>query len=115
VALVTGQGWVDEVQQWEPKRPPDDHEASLDDLAGLAGQQTGEVTDQLGRDITRLRLIAAALARGVSWATIGQVAMGGLTAKQAKYAARRLGRAVNTQLGAAQMPAKTSRPARRHR
>jgi hypothetical protein len=104
VALVNGQGWVDEVQQWEAKRPLDDHTASVDDLAHLAGEEVGEITGQLGHDITRLRLISAALARGVTWATIGQMAMGGLSAKQAKYAARRLGRKVNTELGAQRMP-----------
>jgi hypothetical protein len=114
VALVNGQGWVDEVQQWEAKRPLDDHTASVDDLAALAGEdaEVGEITGQLGHDITRLRLISAALDRGVTWATIGQMAMGGLSAKQAKYAARRLGRKVNTELGAARMPSRSSRPAR---
>lgn len=114
---MNGQGWVDEVQQWEAKRPLDDHTASVGDLAALAGEDAGagEITGQLGHDITRLRLISAALQRGVTWATIGQMAMGGLSAKEAKFAAKRLGRAVNTQLGAARMPAKTSRPADRAR
>ena len=98
---MTGDGRADIC---DPKPLPGAHTAGLGKLADLAGQEVGEITDQLGHDITRLRLISAALQRGVTWATIGQIAMGGLSAKQAKYAAKRLGRKVNAELGAQRMP-----------
>lgn len=94
--------WVDEVQQFAAAG-----DEALAEPAG--GGQVGEITGQLGHDITRLRLINEALKRGVTWAVIGQTAMGGLSAKQAKYAAKRLGRSVNGQLAAARMPPRHSR------
>jgi hypothetical protein len=93
--------WVDEAQQFDESRDQA--------LADLAGGQVGEVTGQLGHDITRLRLINEALNRGATWATIGQMAMGGLSAKQAKFAAKRLGRQVNDQLAAERMPRRRGR------
>jgi hypothetical protein len=52
--------------------------------------------------VTRLRLIAEARERGITWSAIGATMFGGASGKAAKAAAKRLARNTNRELVAAE-------------
>jgi len=65
---------------------PEQVDASLAALTGTVGEQ--KPSSDLDRNLLRLRLVAEAKDRGISWAAIGRAM--GISGKEAKRAAKQL-------------------------